>query len=1397
MFKKFMSLLLSFLLLVENMIAAVPQVEERQGWYFQDKDTSVSGTPSNLRYFKFYDLMPDEITLKIFDQQDLSAISNKRLFVGVGVVDPKGKDCQLFKKELTGAENDITVCLPWWRIERKYMVDNSLYASGINDFLKEIRKVKPPVVVKTCKEYEQDKSYPGGKVTCTSYYDKNASASCWENPMQRACYVDNCADNIKKECSFIETVVGEETTLDSAIINNASTVTQQSTKVELQTHQYNCPGGTLTTFSNCLEEEVNLMFPFECSVDNPETIENEDEVIYCDENKPVIEGGTTVGYLGKCSDGRDVTCKINSFETSKVVCKEPIYETEKETTVYETELTRTFTTKYIDVLSGEPDIYSENPMCLRSNDVEGARNQELYVKIVGSGSLDDDIYVLRHKEDGSHTKVYCNMQHNELGGNKKPYNGEVLQCIDNDGSYSFNQTVKIDYTDIVSVQQNSENENVNGTPFAIGRNHYGSTSLSIDGILVAPKTFGSDYPYYPQGGNYLKTWDNTNSTLSILFPFAGAYELFFYNKNNKEMAKATLDIDDFRAIGLEGAQQVMLGKSMELAPGMEDDVIDETGNIIKLNAARTDTWVEWGGGVYGGRQSQDGRPTSKPKDSYVKENAVTNIIVKDLLTGAITPIPLTYPMAYPNRFFVSKLKVYEYREYRCYDEFETPQVFADSKITHVCTADQIYQDYDMGYRNDIEGLTEWIDDSLCKQNCRDYSGCSEKSETIGGVSVNGFSCDARAGENLGGDLSGTLFSSQSACEEKCFTQNICTQYTDNKCILSEEKENSPITDFTGKTLFRKKSMAYTCNKEYQKQIGCNKYDIVVTTGDLEYNVEAPGYETKDFSGDFEKAMTHANIIEVGTQHIWSGWQGKCVEGMKWNFSYLSDPMTIISYVMSAISSVDWLADQGVGWASSMKESWNGFTDDVGSYFSSESGSGAGLTTTTEGAGSELGNAANNTSDAGASQGATDSMNNMDKTISNGSTAAENLAKIQEAEEAVAQQVMEKSGNSGLWGSAKAALKDWTKGAIDWDNPVVGAVGEAGQKLTWYTITEGDLVLMGIQSAFIIAAPDEQDYILADKLLKGYYGVNDDQDDMNAYNSCMASIGASLPNLIGWSSGSDSASDELKRPWEKPLRMTPLQLAAISKVTPQNYVQSRYLIDTEPTSSNNSILMNVRAISADAYVKATQTICMGIKVSQAAEHIQNDDGGGGGGGFALDAMGIITMVIGMYCPPCALVLKIVMDLFTNVFAKVDTCDNEEDAMQWDILHLKTQKFMKFDQCVLKEEYCDKEASWFGSKKCVRDGYDWCCYDQITTRIFAEGIKAQLGKGWDSCNDITVNDLKDISFNACKPGQNPQADKCFPTDKYSEFQQALFRQAAKGIDMQGLSEQVINSMALDTE
>lgn len=658
---------LSLLFFCSVLYATEADIIEREGWYYDDANTTKTGTPTNIQYFKYFDMLPDEIVLEIFNEKNLSHLQGRRVFVGYGTVDPTGSDCRVFPASTSGLDQDITVCLPWWRIERDYQPSTATI-NDLEQFLCTMPSPRPPLLVNICKDFApvNDYYYPGGKVTCTSYYNRLLSAECWENPKQASCFVNNCSDYIQKNCTNVANVMGEKHTLETAKYatpgedGNKEGPIAATTKIDVLTYQYQCPAGALVPNQKCVEEKTALMFPYECTPDNPNTRIDDGVYVYCDEDRPQYDlSGEIVGFLGRCPNGQAIMCEANTLRETKLECLAPTYTQKTTESLHEKHIIRDYVERSIDVLSGQPDVYAQNPNCVRANTVEDARDQEIFVRIKGNGYLDDDIHVLRHMQDGRHIKVYCNMQHNGGNNHRKAYNGEVLQCIGNNGSYSFDQTVKINATDIVSVQQATEHEDRDGTPFSGGRTHYSSSKVVIDDILVAPEVFGRNFPFYPnRSGQHLQLWENTLGTLSILFPYSGAYRIQFFNKNGDVVADKTIGLEDFEQVNKDGHLQLMLGKDMDLDAGMTE-----------ASACREDDWVEWGGGVYGGRDTKKGTSCASPNSSSTQNTAIYNVLIRDLLTGGITPMPLVYPIAYPNRIFLSKLNVYEKRKYRCYEDF--------------------------------------------------------------------------------------------------------------------------------------------------------------------------------------------------------------------------------------------------------------------------------------------------------------------------------------------------------------------------------------------------------------------------------------------------------------------------------------------------------------------------------------------------------------------------------------------------------------------------------------------------------------------------------------------------------------------------------------------------------
>jgi len=151
--------------------------------------------------------------------------------------------------------------------------------------------------------------------------------------------------------------------------------------------------------------------------------------------------------------------------------------------------------------------------------------------------------------------------------------------------------------------------------------------------------------------------------MAILFPYSGVYTIYFYNGDGDLVARKDIGVDDFQSLDDNGGfQQLFLAQMMPISSSLNAN--DTSTLCLK------DDWTEYGGGVYGAKDSISGTPCQKPtvSGSVQKSRAIAKIMVKDQLTGVFTHIPLVYPLGYPNRVFISKVKTYENRVYHCYQE---------------------------------------------------------------------------------------------------------------------------------------------------------------------------------------------------------------------------------------------------------------------------------------------------------------------------------------------------------------------------------------------------------------------------------------------------------------------------------------------------------------------------------------------------------------------------------------------------------------------------------------------------------------------------------------------------------------------------------------------------------
>ncbi|MDD3466644.1 MAG: hypothetical protein PHE67_05785, partial [Campylobacterales bacterium] len=527
------------------------------------------------------------------------------------------------------------------------------------------------------------------------------------------------------------------------------------------------------------------------------------------------------------------------------------------------------------------------------------------------------------------------------------------------------------------------------------------------------------------------------------------------------------------------------------------------------------------------------------------------------------------------------------------------------------------------------------------------------------------------------------------------------------CSKIDETLAQPVTDWTNKTVFIKRVTNFECSAIKERQIGCNKYEVINNKGQLSFVTDV-SYESKDYSGQFTQALATAQMLEQ-MQHLWSGWAGECEYGTFTDFSFLQDPMFWASVVMSLYGgamkgSLGTTAQQSVG---SLTQSVGESMMDVGSSVGSDSLVQAGGYTTVDGA-----NAVNGTYE------------------------------------------------------------------------------------TTYGTTKIVMTAAGILAPLVAPATDAEKSTAFNYQQAWMGGDTEDPAALN-YSSCMASIGLSYANMISYQAGADenTTASILYHPWNNPLRISNQDYLGLQAILGGAIGDATYMTNNYKMVSQDAIGVTLIARNMTSYEYLGQVMCAGYRVSgtisqNAQTAVTQATGGSSGNKGAAVAANAAIAAIGMINPIAGLVAMVAYK-FISSFSSGDACTDEQFAMGRSKIQWKTNKFQKFGQCHFVKEECSKKMFMKG---CITHKKHFCCYDQITTRVFVEGAKEELGRGWDNCNDIYISDLKNIGFRQCGPNENPTTDKCLSAAKYAELRQVIMRQVSKGIVADSIEQQVKNSMAL---
>lgn len=602
---------------------------------------------------------------------------------------------------------------------------------------------------------------------------------------------------------------------------------------------------------------------------------------------------------------------------------------------------------------------------------------------------------------------------------------------------------------------------------------------------------------------------------------------------------------------------------------------------------------------------------------------------------------------------------------------------------------------------------------------------------------------------------------------------VTTSTVFSNCIVVDVQYSHPATDFTGKTVFTKKTTIKECTDSSEKQIGCNAWNIITTNGSLDYNVTKVGTVFKQGNGSDEASQLMAML--ENQFHLFSGWEGYCDSGTLFENPF-SDPMALLGYATMV-------------------------------YGAASKGE---LGTTAQSATDSVKVAADAASDAftAATDSVTEAFDNVKAALADPDLISEDA-------------LLDNVDSLNISGAAAETSQSFIDSVKDM-NTIPGAdisFGSIGDYKLVMKFYYTDILQLGMS-----LMPTEEEMQSANDFNMAWLGNETNNQNSVAYANCMASIGLSYPNLISSFAGfTDDTSEELAKVYENPLSLTYAQLAHL--VSSTDFVGITDVSELPPEADANTILQGgfvdsmYGVLSNDpdaqkvvliaktplAYTTAGQAICSG-KLAKAQNILTPPPDENSNSGIA-EAVGMMAVkkVLGMLPFPYNFIASIIVDVLTSI-SSVDACHDAEDAMKMGILQLKTNKFLNFNQCYPTKTTC--QDKFLGS--CILHRHHHCCYDQISTRIFAEGIKEELGLPMEECNNIKLDDLKEISFVKCAINTDPNLDidedgemdeyvsafdnHCFPGKKWDEFKEAIEASGVANFDFEGAASQAINSLAI---
>jgi len=320
----------------------------------------------------------------------------------------------LIESDSEDINRPIKVCAPWWRIERDYKKEFQTDWGGINIYRINQADIPAQSVVCTKMDTEalqeayEDKETR--RITCTTYYDATRAPECLHDPMQPQCYVDECSGYVENACVHVQEITPyKDYTKTKAIVDGQ--LQWIKGKTNIRTQVYDCPPSPPSLKKSCLETSTVVIYPKECPGSqcqelkectyNAKTKEEKDDCfaqfkckkIYGSPDLPVYDAnGKLTNLKGYCTDenGNNIEppliFDLNIQNKHERKCLEYEEYTITKHVNQNCELERPYTDHTVEMSITGVDIYEDNPMCIRLNNVSDARPlQELTLDYFSKG----------------------------------------------------------------------------------------------------------------------------------------------------------------------------------------------------------------------------------------------------------------------------------------------------------------------------------------------------------------------------------------------------------------------------------------------------------------------------------------------------------------------------------------------------------------------------------------------------------------------------------------------------------------------------------------------------------------------------------------------------------------------------------------------------------------------------------------------------------------------------------------------------------------------------------------------------------------------------------------------------------------------------------------------------